>query len=676
MKINILKAIINFLLISILLLFGILLFDLAAYDPSYLNKKSVTFSLNNLNSKTSKKIFQKIDNFKHNIFIKFSKDYSNYYAIEDPSNRQNLPEIRIIKKKVDNFLPGDKIEDIEKNYSNWMRSHGNSSSVRFSSLDLINKNNINKLEFAWQYNSKDGKKGIQANPVVYDGMIYLPTPGNHIVCLDGVTGKEVWRYKAKKGYHVAKRGLQIWEDTNNNIIKLFFTNDDQLIALNAKTGLPIKDFGKNGIIKIGSSPIPPAIIDNQLVLATSRPAIEVYDIKSGKLNWKFSLREIDKKNLKEKNFSDGKPWGGISYDIDKGLVFLATGNPKPMYIGIERPGRNLFANSIIAFDIRNKKKLWHFQETCHDIWNYDIASTPILTTINKYNRRIDVVISVTKLGNTIILDRYSGEPIFDYHKKKAPASKLPGEKTCKYQPSLKLPEPFARNVFTKNDISNLNKSSKEYITSIVENSNYGFFEPYELDKYTIQYNNNGGAQWSGASVDPIKNILYVTASNIAYRVGVKIYRKNGKLRYVDNKSIPLRDKDGYPGVKPPWGTLTALNLNSGKIIWQKPLGYYEILKSQGIITGTENFGGATATSGGLVFAAGTLDKLLRAYDSSNGKELWSYKLPYIGSAPPTSYEINGEQYIVIPASGGISLKIFYGDKVELGDAVVAFKLKK
>ena len=676
MKINIFKVIINFLLFSIILFFSFLMFDLAAYDSSYINKNPVTFSINNLNSKTSKKIFQTLDNFKHKVFLKFSKDYKEFYIVEEESYRENLPEIKIINKKKDNFFPGNNIDSIEKNYSNWERSHGGPSSMRFSSLDSINKNNVSNLELAWQYNSNDGKKGIQANPVVYDGLIYLPTPGNHIVCLDGSSGKEVWRYKVEKGYHAAKRGIQIWKDEEKNIIRLFFTNDDQLISLNAKTGLPIKNFGKNGIIKIGSSPIPPAIIDNQLVLATSRPAIEVYDLISGKLKWKYYLREIDKKNLKEKNFSDGKPWGGMSYDIDKGLVFLATGNPKPMYVGIERPGRNLFANSIIAFDIRNKKKLWHFQETCHDIWNYDIPSTPILSTINKYNKRIDVVISVTKLGNTIILDRYSGEPIFDYHKKKAPASKLPGEKTCLYQPSLKLPEPFARNVFSEDDITNLNKSSTEYITSIVENSNYGFFQPYELNKYTIQYNNNGGAQWSGASVDPYDNVMYVTASNIAYQVGLKLYKKDGKFRYVDNQSIPLRDKEGYPGTKPPWGTLSALNLNSGKLIWQVPLGYYETLKSKGIITGTENFGGATATAGGLVFASGTLDKLLRAFDSSNGKELWSYKLPFIGSAPPTSYEVKGEQFIVLPASGGISLKIFYGDKVELGDSVLAFKLKK
>ena len=158
--------------------------------------------------------------------------------------------------------------------------------------------------------------------------------------------------------------------------------------------------------------------------------------------------------------------------------------------------------------------------------------------------------------------------------------------------------------------------------------------------------------------------------------GVRTLSKDRNIKYLDRKAKPLRDLNGYPGTKPPWGTLTSIDLNNGKIIWQVPLGYYDELKKRGLITGTENFGGATATSGDLVFAAGTLDKMFRAFDSTTGEELWSYKLPFIGSAPPSSYEINNEQYIVIPASGGVTLKIFYGDLVQQGDAILAFKIPK
>ena len=146
--------------------------------------------------------------------------------------------------------------------------------------------------------------------------------------------------------------------------------------------------------------------------------------------------------------------------------------------------------------------------------------------------------------------------------------------------------------------------------------------------------------------------------------------------WYDVKNIPLKDSDGYPGITPPWGSITALDLNEGKIIWQKPLGYFEKLKDKGFTdTGTFNFGGATSTAGGLVFAAGTLDKLIRAFDSDTGEELWSHKLPYIGSAPPTVYEAYGEQYIIVPATGGLVLSFAYPDLVEQGDAFVVFKLK-
>ena len=675
MKIKkIFKSLVIFSFALLILLIFVITFDFANYDSSYKNRNSITFSINNVNSKKTKKIFTYINNLYSSISIKLFKNKKDYWSVEPTSLRSNLPKTKFIKGKSDNFLPGKSLDEVEKNFANWDRSHGGFSSLRFSSLNKINKSNIKNLELAWKYNSKDGKKGIQANPVVHNGLIYLPTPGNNIVCIDGVTGKEVWKYKVEGGFHAAKRGLLLWENKKNNVIRLYFTNDDQLISLNAKTGQPILDFGENGIIKIGSSPIPPVIIDQKLVVATFRPSIEAYDLENGKLYWKYYLREIDKKKFREKDFKGGLPWGGISADIKNGIVYLATGNPKPNFIGSDRPGRNLYANSIIAFDVRNEKKLWHFQETCHDIWNHDIPSSPILTTINKYGKRIDVVVAVTKMGNTLVLDRYTGESIFDYEMKLAPKSNIPGEKTCLYQPSFNLPESFARNVFKKNDITNLSKESENYINSIVEKSNYGFFQPYEINKNTIQYGDNGGAQWTGASVDPYKNIMYVTANNIPWIVGIQP-NVNNKLKFADKMAKPLRDLDGYPGVKPPWGTLTSLNLNNGKILWQVPLGYYEELKAKGIITGTENFGGATATSGGLIFVAGTLDKMIRAFDAENGEELWSHKLPFIGSAPPTSYEVNGEQYIVIPASGGIILKLFYGDLVEQGDAVVAFKLK-
>ncbi len=671
-------------------IFGIILiacaavvYDLTYYDPSYVNRNSITFSKQNINSKKIKKLYSHIEKVPYKLGYLFLDSHKEFWQVEDPVARDNLELLKIIPAKKDGFKEGTEIKNIEKNYSNWFRSHGGYSNIRFSSLDTINRSNVKNLEVAWIYNSKDNKKSIQANPVIKDGLVYFPTPGNFIVCLDATTGKEIWKYKVKRGFQAAKRGLLLWQDQKNDFLRLIFTNDDQLITLNAKTGKPIKEFGKNGIIKIGSSPTTPTIIDEQIVIGSVVPAVEVYDVYTGKLKWKYYLRKINNDLVNSRDFKGGSPWGGISSDNQNGILFLTTGNAAPYFVGIQRPGKNLYADSVIAFDVRNKKIKWYFQETCHDLWNNDIAGPPILTTINKYGKRIDVVVAVSKTGNTLILDRNTGEPIFDFIKKKAPVSKLPGQRTCEYQPSLKLPEPFSRNEFKLDHVTNKSLEDKNHVMKQLDSSNYGFYPTFEVDKFTISYNLWGGAQWPGGSVDPDKNILYVTSHDLPTKFKVfSSFDINKNLEFKTNildigKNNKLDDLEGYPGITPPWGSLTALNLNSGKIIWQVPLGYFDELKNRGLEdTGTANFGGATATAGNLVFAGGTLDKLIRAFDSESGEVLWSYKLPYIGSAPPTVYEVNGEQFIIIPATGGMSLARIYPDLVEQGDAFVAFKLKK
>ena len=276
----------------------------------------------------------------------------------------------------------------------------------------------------------------------------------------------------------------------------------------------------------------------------------------------------------------------------------------------------------------------------------------------------------------------SGEPIYDFLLKKAPGSTIPGEKTNFYQPDLKIPEPFAKNIFNLEEVTNISQKNKEYIFNKIKNYNFGFFEPYEIGKKNVQFNFHGGAEWPGGSYNLKNSTLYVTSSNIAWETEVIENKNDTKFKLplyykYNSKFKRLKDADGYPGSKPPWGTITALNLNNGKIKWQIPFGEYEELSKKGIpITGTENYGGLTGTEAGLLFATGTLDKKFRILDAENGKELWSYKLPYIGSSPPVTYQIDEEQYILINATGSFSLKKGYPKLVEFGNKILVFKIKK
>jgi len=659
---KIIKSILVLISSVFLLLFLLLLFDMADYDSSYVNRKALVLDVKNLNSRYS---LNTISFLRKNFLIyatKISKKYKEKWSIESEEKRLKYPEYKIISGKTANFSKSINTSEDYKNYSDWLRSNGNNYSVRFSALKNINKQNVKKLELAWTYKSNESLgREIQANPVVENGFIYTPTPGNYIVCINGKNGQEVWRYKVEND-RAAKRGLLIWKNSSDKFSRIFFTdNESKLISLNAKTGKKIKSFGNEGEINIGISPIAPLIIDNYLIVATFKQDLQVYDVLSGKLLWKYYLHE-SKNSFLFANFKGGYPWGGISADNNRGIVFLTTGNPWPLFNGVDRSGSNLYANSIIAVDIRNKKKLWHFQEVSHDIWNLDIGATPILTTIKKDNISIDVVIALTKLGNTIILDRVTGETIFDFVKKRAPTSKIPGERTAIYQPDVKLPEPICRNQFKKEYITNIGKKNYNYILSIVENANFGFFKPHEFGKKNIIIGKC--VRWAGASVDPDINRMYVSADIKADIIEIKL-STDDKFSFYGGYT-PLIDLDGYPGIKPPWGTLTSMNLNNGKIVWQVPLGEHESLTKKGVpITGTSNKSGATATAGGLVFVSGTTDKKIRAFNSANGEELWSYKLPFIGTAPPTSYMIDGKQYIIIPAF----------DFLNKGDKLLSFSIK-
>ena len=664
-------------------IFFFLIFILAIYiwkdykklDFSYINQSNITYSYQNLNNNYLKKVHTFIDKKIENYLISNNNNHKNYWKIKDTKLRDDLPEYKF-KEKATIFTPNR--NKYLFNTDNWLRSHGNDYSDRFSDLRLINKDNAKNLSVAWTFLA-DEVQDIQANPVVADGVIYTPISGGYIAAINGSNGKLIWK-STHYGKFAARRGLIYWPGKGNDSSRIIFSNREKLISLNAKDGKEIKTFGNKGKTRSGLNVMTPVIYKGNIIIASWDHAIEAYDLMNGKIKWKIKFKKkIYERNGGIKyNNKGANPWSGISLDKERGLLFITTGNPHAYFDGTQRPGQNRYSNSIIAIDLNNKKILWDFQETSHDIWNHDISGIPILTKIKKNGHYIDVVVTPTKLANTIILDRLTGLPIFDFRLRKAPSSKTPGEKTSTYQPNLNIPEPFSRNIFQADHLWSADEQETKKLIKKYLNYNFGFFEPYELNKKNLQYNFHGGAEWMGGAVDQIKNIMFVTSNNILWETELVLDNKEESLvPLYSSKFKRVLTELGYPATKPPWGTLTALNLNNGKIIWQSPFGEYKELTKIGIsTTGTENFGGATVTSGDIVIATGTLDKKIYIFNAINGDIIFDLELPYIGSAPPTTYMSDGEQYILVHATGGWSLSKGYPDLVQEGNALVALKLKK
>ena len=641
-------------------------------STKYVNRSIITIDVNNVRNPQLKKIVRKLDLFFGDLYFKLSKKKQEEFYSQNIEKYNSLPDEVTVPPKLKNLTisNGKSIN----NFQNWERSHGNHTSNKFSNLKKINLSNVSKLDVAWVHTFN--KKGdVPGNPVYFNGAVYLASPFKGLVALNASTGENIWSLKTDG--MAARRGLLLH---NEDRPKIYFCDQENLIAIYASKGKYVKEFGNKGKIKLKKyCQITPVIINDKIIIGTFEPAIEIYDINKGKLLWKFLLKKKDKAYFryggKRHDYSGGNPWGGISADLDRQILYVTTGNAGSFYEGTTRPGNNKYSNSIVAIDIKNRKLLWDFQEIEHDIWNLDIASPPILTSIKRKDKQIDVVVAPTKFGNTLVLDRLTGESIYGYIKKKVPLSTIPGEKTSFYQKVISLPEPFSNQYFKKNDITNLSRESREHVENEIKNATYGFFEPHSIDKKNIVY--KSGAQWMGASIDNRNGIMYVPSNDIPNLIWLEKSKKKYTYYEYGMKTKLLEDHMGYPGSKPPWGRLTAIDLNSGKKIWQVPFGEYKELSKKGIpTTGTFNYGGATATAGNLVFATGTLDNKLRAFDSRNGQELWSYTLPFSGSSPPTVYEYNNEQYILVSSTGAISLRLAYPNMSKSGNKIYAFKLKK
>ncbi len=675
-------------------------------------------------------------------------------------------------------------------FTDWGAYHGGDDRNHFSPLTQITPVNVKNLKLAWSYSSGGADTinqttQMQCNPIIIEGIMYGVSAGSQAFAIDASNGREIWKTNIQeKTPSMNSRGVVFYSSPGHRS-KIFFGFGSYLFALDAKTGKPDVNFGKGGKINLiegikraGADEYavlntPISIYKNTLIVGTrvseTAPAllgdIRAFDANSGRLIWTFhtipkpgeyGYKTWEKDNYK--NVGGANNWMGMAVDSKRGIVFVPTGSAAFDFYGGNRKGDNLFANCLLALDIRTGKRLWHFQTVHHDIWDRDIPAPPNLFTITQNGKKHDVVSVLSKLGFMFVFDRVTGKPIFPIEERPFPASDVIGEKTSKTQPIPLWPLPFVKQSFTEKDVNEWASNKEEIIAELRKSQTGQPFIPLSLTKKTIFFPaTDGGAQWGGAAVDE-NSVMYIPAKQNPVYISLvpleKTIENSGKSLYVqhcqschgvnregsedgtipalrevhkkysepllyqilakgrgrmpafnflsaaEKKAVlayaqglnvavdgPIKkstldfspftftgytrwyDSQGYPVSSPPWGILTAIEMNSGKHLWQVPLGEYPELTAKGIPpTGTDLYGGPAVTAGGLLFIAATKDEMFRAFDRKTGKILWEYKLPAAGYASPSIYSIGGLQYVVIACGGG---KV----KTKSGDKYLAFALK-
>lgn len=686
------------------------------------------------------------------------------------------------------------------NSVDWATYRGDKEGTNYSSLSQITTENVHLLEEVWTYDTRNlVKPGMTSNPIVVDGVMYFSDSELNLVALGAATGEELWLFDPSEHHPDGDRlsggimrGEVYWEDENGNNSRIFHVTKDIVWAINPDDGTPIESFGKGGYIDLKEHQVwpahlladrirqssPPVIYDDHLILDSnpgegreSPPGnIVSFNTMTGEYEWTFHTIPLEGQPGYETwewednmNYGGANSWGGFTVDEKRGWVFAATGSATGGIHGGggARPGKNLFANSVLAIDAENGELQWYFQTMHHDIWDYDIAPAPMLATITQDGKEHDVVVQTGKQGKVFVLDRDTGESLFPVVEKPVPTEAAPGEVAYPTQPWPLKPDPLVRTQFYESDLTTITPESYESALEKFKKLKAGpMYTPPSIEGTITQPGIHGGNEWGGPAFDPESNIAYVNVNDFPFILTLELIKpdqlasvmdkgraiysaecawchgpdrqggagvrldnvtlssdalksvitqgrnampafasfgedeldqviaflqsKPGEIETVD---IDLSDEEnlknltwsggagelawstptpqyiphldyftdhmGYHAIKPPWGKLIAVDVAKGEIKWSIPLGEYPGLVEMGIRhTGAENFGGMAVTKGGLIFIAATEDNRFRAFDKTSGELLWEFEMAAPGFATPSTYEIDGRQYVVIVAGGG------------------------
>jgi len=610
----------------------------------------------------------------------------------------------------------------------WRSYANDAGGSHYSAVADIDRQNVSKLQVAWTYHTHalepvtdlNHKAAFEATAVMVEGTLVTVTPFNKVIALDPATGTERWSYDPKidrdpEYSEVTSRGVAVWRGGKGRTkcgTRVFIgTIDARLIALVGRTGQLCPDFGDGGQVALApdAKPAwpndyevtsPPAIVGDVVVVGSSigdnsnvdtgRGVVRSFDVRSGKLRWSF-----DPLLPKGEGWRAGaaNAWAVIAADPARGLVFVPTSSPSPDYFGGFRPGDDRYANSVVAIEAATGKVRWHFQVVHHDLWDYDIASQPVLVDVPRAGGNIAAVVVTTKMGHLFVLDRMTGKPIFPVEERPVPKSDIPGDEAWPTQPFPTNP-PLVPTRITPDDAWGATAEDRDWCRQRIASLRYeGIFTPPTVGGTLVYPGNIGGVAWGGASYDPKRGLLMVGTNRFPFlvrlipRAAYDEERTKGRDNRLSGEFSaqrgtpfgmyrePLASPHHLPCIAPPFGMLVAVDLRDGSHRWEIPVG--EVTLPSGAmgnpeplkITGLPMLGGSLTTAGGLVFIAGTMkDDTLRAFDVESGKLVWSSHLPAGAQSTPMTYRYHGKQYIVISAGG-------HGKAdTTMGDSVVAYAL--
>ncbi len=602
--------------------------------------------------------------------------------------------------------------------ADWLSIGGDPGGTKYSPLDQVDASNVGKLKVAWRWKSENfGARpdfNWEVTPLAANGKLFFSAGTQRAaVAIDGATGETLWTYRLDEGERGDRtprnnyRGVAYWADAAGNGRVLMITRGYRLVELDAKTGVPVKDFGSNGLVdlwvgllegtgrkveigQIGASS-PPIVVGDVVVVGAALPSggappsktnvpayVRGYSARTGALLWTFHtiprLGELGNDTWKNDSWQytgNTAVWAPMAADPELGYVYLPVEEPTGDFYGGHRPGDNLFGNTLVCLNAKTGERIWHYQLVHHDIWDWDIASQPVLLNVTVDGKPVKAVAQVTKQGFTFVFDRVTGKPVWPIQERPVPQSTAPGEVTSPTQPFPTKPLPFDRQGISEDDLDDLTPAVKAEAVRIVSDYKLGpVYTPSILQgedgkKATlIVPHNQGAANWQGAAADPETGLLYVPSETTWWASAlVPGSTRKSDMNYVDSfvrVELPL----GLPLVKGPWGRITAIDLNTGDHAWMVPNGHapkYVVenpavkgvdLGGMGqperaplLVTKTLLFSGDG--SGMFSSGPGGGGPLFRALDKVTGKTLHEMQLPANETGLPMTYLANGKQYIVV-----------------------------